>query len=78
MDLLISCISARSAPQILSIKDECTFLFLHFLIIDLCNSSADSLLDIIPFVTVPPEVFYQKIYKPLQQVHVGIHHILDF
>ena len=27
-NLLINCISARSAPQILSIKDECTFPFL--------------------------------------------------
>ena len=27
LNLLISCISARSAPQLLSIKDECTFHF---------------------------------------------------
>ena len=29
LDLLINCISARSAPQILSIKGECTF-FIKF------------------------------------------------
>ena len=27
LNLLINCISARSAPQILSIKGECAFLF---------------------------------------------------
>ena len=32
LDSLISCISAKSAPQILSIKDECTFLFYYFII----------------------------------------------
>ena len=31
--LLISCISARLQPQILSLKEEYTFLFLNFLII---------------------------------------------
>ena len=71
----ISGISARSAPQILSIKAECTFLLLKFLIIVLCNSSANSLLEIFSFLTVPLDVFYQKIYKPLMQVHVDIHHI---
>ena len=37
LNLPTSCISAKSAPQILSIKDECTFLFLSILIIGLCN-----------------------------------------
>ena len=27
LDLLINCISAKSAPQILSLNVECTFLF---------------------------------------------------
>ena len=61
-------IAARSAPQVLSIKGECTFLFLNSLIIGLCNSSANSLLEIFLFlvadsfasVAAPPEVFYQK------------------
>ena len=35
LNLLINWISARSAPQILSIKDEYTFLFSKFLIIGL-------------------------------------------
>ena len=30
LNLLINCISARSEPQILSIKDECTFVFVIF------------------------------------------------
>ena len=37
LNLLINCVSGRSAPQRLSIEDECTFLFLKFLIIRLCN-----------------------------------------
>ena len=41
-NLLINCALARSAPQILSIKVECTFLFLNFLKTGLCNSSANS------------------------------------
>ena len=60
LNLLIYCISARSAPQILFIKDECTFLFLNFLIIDLCNSSANSLFDIFSFLIGPAEVFLSK------------------
>ena len=47
LNLFINCISARSASQILSIKIEGTFLFLNFLIIGLCNYSANSLLEII-------------------------------
>ena len=35
LDLLINCISAKSAPQILSVKGEYTFLLLNFLIIRL-------------------------------------------
>ena len=46
----MNCISARSAPQILSIKVDCTFIFLDFLIIGLCNSSANSLFDIFLFL----------------------------
>ena len=51
LNLLINCISITSAPHILSIKDERTF-FLNFLIIGLCNSSADFLLETISFLTV--------------------------
>ena len=46
----ISCISAGSAPQILSIKVECTFLFLNFLKIGLCNFSANSLFNTFSFL----------------------------
>ena len=41
LNLLIYCISAKSAPQILSLNPELTFYFLNFLIIGLCNSSAN-------------------------------------
>ena len=78
LNLLINFISTRSAPQILSMKAECTFLFVNFLIIDLCDSSVNSLLDIILFLTVLPKLFLSKISKPLKQVHVDIHHIWDF
>ena len=70
--------SARSAPQILFRKDEHTFLFLRFLIIGVCNSSANSLFEIFSFLIAAPDVFCQKKYRPLKQVHVDIHHILGF
>ena len=41
-NLLMSFTSARSAPQILSIKDECTFRFSNFLLIGLYNYLANS------------------------------------
>ena len=78
LNLLINCISAKSAPQILPIKGECTFLLLNIPIIGLCNSSANSLLEIFSFSIPLPELFYQKIYRPLMQVHVDIHHISNF
>ena len=58
--LLINCICARSASQLLSIKGEGTFHLLNFLIIDLCNSSANSLLEIFSFLIPLPEVFLSK------------------
>ena len=68
-----------------SIKGECTSLFLNVLIIGLSNYPANLLLEIIQFLTVPPEVdlctneavLYHKIHKPLKLVYVGIHQILD-
>ena len=86
LNFLINCISARSAPQILFIKGDCTFLLSNFRIIGLRNSSANSLLDILSFLiadlfeilATPPEVFFLKIYKPQKQVLVYIHHISDF
>ena len=94
LNLLINCKPARSAPRILSIKGECTFLFLKFLIIVLCNSAANSLFEIFSVliadlfrvakasdrasVEAPPEYFYQKIYKSLKQYLFDIHHIMDF
>ena len=55
LNLLINCISARSTPQILSIKHKCTFLSSNFLIIGLCNSSANYLFKIFSFLVPPPE-----------------------
>ena len=85
LNLLINCISTRYAPQILLINVEFPFLFFNFLIIDFCNSSVNSLFEIFSYlisdlfasVAVPPEVFLSKMYGPLKQVHVHIHHILD-
>ena len=53
LNLLINCISVRSAPQILSIIDEYTFLFFffNFLIIGLHNSSVNYLFEIFSFLT---------------------------
>ena len=58
LNLPVNSISARSAPQILPIKGDCTFSFLNFQIIVLCNSSANSLLGI--FLKPLPEVFSSK------------------
>ena len=60
LNILLNCISARSASQILSIKDKCTFLFLKFLIIGLCNSSANCWSEIFSFLVPLPEVFLSK------------------
>ena len=51
LNLLVNYISARSAPEILSIIGECGFLFSNFLIIDLRNSSANSLFHMFSFLT---------------------------
>ena len=47
-------------PQILSKKGDCAFLFLDFLRTGLCNFSANSLLEIFSFLTLPPEDFSSK------------------
>ena len=41
LNLLINCISAKSAPQTLFLNEEQTLSFYFFLIIGLCNSSAN-------------------------------------
>ena len=78
LSLLISCMSAKSAPHILPTKRECTFLLLNFQIIGLFSSSANSLLEIFSFLIVHQKFFCQKIYKPLKQDHVDVNHIWDF
>ena len=60
LNLLVNCISTRSASQILSRKGEFTFRFLNVLIIGLCNSSADSLVQICSFLIPLPEDFLSK------------------
>ena len=70
--------AARSTHQILTIKDEFTFIFLNFVITGLCNSSANLLSEIFSFLIPPPNVFYQTFYEPLKQVGFDIHHILHF
>ena len=58
LNLLINCMSAKSGPQILALNDEYTFLFLNFLIIGLCNSSANY--SFCSIAIAPPEVFLSK------------------
>ena len=91
LKVLNNCISAKSAPLILSKKYECTFRFPNFLIIVLCNSfanccivksegclSSETTSELIPLPLFRLQFFYQKFFKPLKQVYVDIHHILDF
>ena len=72
------CLLIASAPQILSMKNECTFLFLNILIIGLCNTSANSFSKICSSLTVQPEAFLSKNYRPLKQVYVDVHHVSGF
>ena len=60
LNLLINCISSKSAPQILSIKGECTFSLLNFPVIVFSNSFANSLLQIFSFLIPLPEVYLSK------------------
>ena len=60
LNLLINCISSRSAPQILSIKGDYLFLLLNLLITGLRNSAVNSLLNIFSFLIQLPEVFLSK------------------
>ena len=60
LNLLSIGISARSAPQILSIKGGFIFPQLNFLIIGLCNFSGNSLLENVSFLTFSPEVVLSK------------------
>ena len=76
--MLISCLSAKSSPEILFIKDECTILFSNFQLIGLCSSPANSLICMISFLSASLEVFYQKIYKSLKPDPFDTHDILDF
>ena len=48
--------SDRSVPQMLPVKGDSNFLFSNFLIICLFNSSANYLLEIISFLTIPLEL----------------------
>ena len=58
--LVINWISARSAPQRLSLKNGYTLHFSNFPITGLCNSSANSWLDTILFSMAPPETLLSK------------------
>ena len=59
LNLLNNYISARSTPQLLSIKIDCIFFFI-FLIIGLCNSSTHLWSDISSFLIPLPEAFFSK------------------
>ena len=60
LNVVVNYISARSVPQILYIKGEYTFRLWNFLVIGLCNSSANSWFLIFSFIAAPPEVFLSK------------------
>ena len=60
LNLLNNCVSAISAPQILSLKGECTFLLLNFPRISLCNYFATSFLKIFSFLVPLPGVSLPK------------------
>ena len=61
INLLINCMPAKSVPQILTIKDGCTFRFANFLVRGWCSSSAKSVFCMTSFLTALPAVFYRKI-----------------
>ena len=63
LNLLINCILGRSAPQALSVKDDCTFGFSIFLTINLCSSSTSSWFDVFSFLTAPPEADLSHVAK---------------
>ena len=60
LNLFMNSIYAKSAPEILSINVECTFLLLNFPITALCNSSANYLFVIFSFLIPLPELFLSK------------------
>ena len=60
LNLLISWISVRSAPKILSEKGDCIVLFQKSKKIFWCHFSANSLLETFSFLTVLLEDFLSK------------------
>ena len=48
------------STQILSIEENCTFRFLNFLIIVLCNDLANFWFEIFSFLIPPPEVKFSS------------------
>ena len=63
INLLFNCVSARSAPQVMSIKNECPFRFSNFLITGFRNSLANSWFEIFPFLIPPPEADLSHVVK---------------
>ena len=61
LNLLINCISARSVPQLWSLKILFTFRFSNFPIIFLCNSLANSWFGIISILTLILEKLSRKL-----------------
>ena len=76
--LVINWISARSAPQRLSLKNGYTLHFSNFPITGLCNSSAILGLTQFYFQWHHQKPCYQRVYEKFRQVLVDIHHILNF
>ena len=72
MYLLINCISTKSAPHILSIKNEYTLHFLNYLITGMSNSSANYWFDMILLLTVPPEVLAAALSARVADVSISL------
>ena len=66
LNLLINCISARSATQIWFLKDEYTFHFSNFPIIGWCHSSDNCLFGIVLFLAHLPREFFLKKLKTIE------------
>ena len=77
LNLLIHCISARSAVQVLPVKDECLFHFSNVLLTGLCNSSGNTWFGIITLLMARPKDSLSKNHKPQKQDLFYIHNISD-
>ena len=82
-NMLINCTLSRSTVHMLSIKDGSILHFLNFSITCLCHASANLWFDLVLLLASAPgeatlPLNFWWIYRPLKQVFIDIHHILDY